>query len=1552
MSYNLNGTITLDQSPAVHYRFDNLTDSVGTKISSVNDLVGTKHLYQADTTKQPTVINTCNPDISDNRITAAYFTGGQYLKGEIPPAEQYPWEGEYYMVVVHENHHETETHKDEVKGSCFCISASAASVNHGQLGVWSKPAARWNRQTELRDGKRNVTITLAESYRFTDACPDVVWYKCASGDALGNQQEQAWLNGELRNDNTSGGMSVHRTYPTQPYPQHRLDYDNIHIGGQMDHAGTTWNKGYSGRIYEILMFDSDITAGDYDKIYNYLRDKYRFDGSGMVKDCAVSVYPAGAYSDIEANDSDAMSNGIRVNNKSPHGEQTVEYWMQFDGIGYGATNERIRETNTWFRPVQEGSKANMANTSSQYTLCRHSMRMYPQNSDNSFYFGNNLGSRLRYKMVNRQWYHVKMVRENINEPTWNGRLYVNGILSGEYTQNNVTNITLDGRYSRFGAHPSYEIIPDSERDTAARLRPVDQPTMRIAGYRVVNESLSASATYDLSGNMTATGTTKPTEVASSTTTAPRVPVADRGAAVDLRLQTLGASKPKIFGKYEITSPKWGNHYSYTNKGIYNLDHIPSVPGAEKTFKNTEISLQSNNISDISGLGGLYSVETGPGNDLPTTMKHLNIYYNRLKDFTGLEGTTFEKHCNIYNLNAHVNPLTSLDGLGGFNQVRSIRAYDTYSLTSIDDLHRANWSGYFQGLFYNGKIASINTKALTGVGVGNSSGNNMIELYNNSLSTFNNMESDWMNIYNLKNQRVDVVDMNTGILPVAYKLYLGENYYTSKELLSNTSTIWPQVYKLNMYHSNIANFAPAAYQTGKTQSISNTPPSQVHDYTGSALDTMSGFTELDCKYKNRRGTHQNCVEFAGADQYIETNVTLENVLQESFSVTCWYKTPESFGTHGEIVGTFPGVGHGTLEIRLTNSNAIEVFFSDSVTANAPYNTTGRITGNVFNTRTWYHLAFTFDKPASGGTLFKCYIDGAEAATTTVSNYLADLPLAGGTFPNNLYVGARNRGSATTDLYLKGSLADLAIYDQVITSSDVVVLYNDGVIPADAIGIPVLWYKFGDGPETSTWPAAAVEGTTLRCCGSSGVYAKYKGATHLYKYSLMPGCGDDDVRTTGLVTAYTAGKRFWTQGKLDLSTHRIEDLRIFEHCYHGYDGVHSYNSASNTAHTVLIDYADVPDTANALGVLKNFKRCAYLSLRGNGLVSVNSLFVDTGFVDAGWQRSDFQADNTFRQLQLQYNPITDLSFMLKKNFAGVVHLYLNNTDVDYSDFAAIATQLITLKNNGQINLNHVYLSYSVWDRKHFNGGVTNWAYSSYYFIEQASYKGHDHPLGNGLYSEYTRADGIAGYGSSPSPQQQLRIDMWNAGITLHFTNPSTGSPNTLGTTDPNSNTTYKLNTYPNEYLDTVPMRFGHDLPDGRIKWTETDGTTPNASNTLTLTFSVSLPGFAGGVMKICNIVGTGTPDNASLTIGGTGASLFGNTADWKQSTGELTLTIASGQTIQISTLYTLTFTLINPDDNTDTGANATWGRLTTIQFTDHDNQVRSTNSSGDYIMDITP
>ena len=196
------------------------------------------------------------------------------------------------------------------------------------------------------------------------------------------------------------------------------------------------------------------------------------------------------------------------------------------------------------------------------------------------------------------------------------------------------------------------------------------------------------------------------------------------------------------------------------------------------------------------------------------------------------------------------------------------------------------------------------------------------------------------------------------------------------------------------------------------------------------------------------------------------------------------------------------------------------------------------------------------------------------------------------------------------------------------------------------------------------------------------------------------------------------------------------------------------------------------------------------------------------------------------------------------------------------------------------------------------------------------------------------------------------MWNAGINLHFTNPSTGYPNALGTTDPNSNTSYKLNTYPNEYLDTVAMRFGHDLPAGRIKWTETDGTTPSASNTLTLTFSVSLPGLAGGVMKIYNIVGTGTPDNASLAIGGTGASLFGNTADWKQSTGELTLTVASGQTIDIRTLYTLTFTLINPDDNTDTGANATYGRLPMIRFTDHDNQVRSTNSSGDYIMDITP
>jgi len=116
------------------------------------------------------------------------------------------------------------------------------------------------------------------------------------------------------------------------------------------------------------------------------------------------------------------------------------------------------------------------------------------------------------------------------------------------------------------------------------------------------------------------------------------------------------------------------------------------------------------------------------------------------------------------------------------------------------------------------------------------------------------------------------------------------------------------------------------------------------------------------------------------------------------------------------------------------------------------------------------------------------------------------------------------------------------------------------------------------------------------------------------------------------------------------------------------------------------------------------------------------------------------------------------------------------------------------------------------------------------------------------------------------------------------------------------------------------------------------------------------FADGYMLLKGIYGAGTATNASLPLAGTAASIFGSTGEWDQTTGTLKLTVATGQTLTHDVVRSISFTLINPPDNSSP-ANSTYGRLVYIDAFDHHGNERATNhnlnsSAAGYVMDITP
>ena len=85
--------------------------------------------------------------------------------------------------------------------------------------------------------------------------------------------------------------------------------------------------------------------------------------------------------------------------------------------------------------------------------------------------------------------------------------------------------------------------------------------------------------------------------------------------------------------------------------------------------------------------------------------------------------------------------------------------------------------------------------------------------------------------------------------------------------------------------------------------------------------------------------------------------------------------------------------------------------------------------------------------------------------------------------------------------------------------------------------------------------------------------------------------------------------------------------------------------------------------------------------------------------------------------------------------------------------------------------------------------------------------------------------------------------------------------------------------------------------------------NSLNTFTLVFRPDVAISATETITLSGLSGSTTATNASLTIAGASASLFGSVGDWDND-GTLILTVASGQTVPNNSDTTITFNLTNP------------------------------------------
>lgn len=101
----------------------------------------------------------------------------------------------------------------------------------------------------------------------------------------------------------------------------------------------------------------------------------------------------------------------------------------------------------------------------------------------------------------------------------------------------------------------------------------------------------------------------------------------------------------------------------------------------------------------------------------------------------------------------------------------------------------------------------------------------------------------------------------------------------------------------------------------------------------------------------------------------------------------------------------------------------------------------------------------------------------------------------------------------------------------------------------------------------------------------------------------------------------------------------------------------------------------------------------------------------------------------------------------------------------------------------------------------------------------------------------------------------------------------------------------------------------IPGDFVTATLSDSTgNSNATNTITFTVQPAGPLSSGSILTLTGLDTSQTVDG-SLTLSGAGASIFGSSGSWTQSTGTLVLTVDSGQTLPAGSDTVITFELQN-------------------------------------------
>ena len=195
-----------------------------------------------------------------------------------------------------------------------------------------------------------------------------------------------------------------------------------------------------------------------------------------------------------------------------------------------------------------------------------------------------------------------------------------------------------------------------------------------------------------------------------------------------------------------------------------------------------------------------------------------------------------------------------------------------------------------------------------------------------------------------------------------------------------------------------------------------------------------------------------LDFDGTNDYVNTNYTSNDLFRGDFSFSYWINLDAA---NAIAIGVEKGTHSQFLIQHFSGAiNVIHYSNSDPALMQSP--------GSVTSTDTWHHIAVVVNKISGSDTQYKLYVDNSAISLNALGGFAVSEANhnafdSSGEF---LAIGASN-DDGTPDNFTNGNIDEVAIFNKVLSGSEVSAIYNSG-LPKDESAHDGLfmYYRFED------------------------------------------------------------------------------------------------------------------------------------------------------------------------------------------------------------------------------------------------------------------------------------------------------------------------------------------------------------------------------------------------------------------------------------------------------------------------------------------------------------